>query len=172
MKETPLPGKLTLFLGCRAGGRHYRPRDQQPQRARRSPPKALGPAARRPRAGPRSLGRGHGRSAGRHQRVAGAGTTRGRSRSAGNAHRPRGGSRWSLSCAATSARPPRSWASGRPAWRSASPSTPRRRRSRWHADDAGGARGGGGGRWRWRNRGARTTRWIKCRKPSTGCAPW
>jgi hypothetical protein len=26
--------------------------------------------------------------------------------------------------------------------------------------------------WRWRNRGARTTRWIKCRKPSTGCAPW
>jgi hypothetical protein len=28
------------------------------------------------------------------------------------------------------------------------------------------------GRWRWRNRGARTTRWIKCRKPSSGCAPW
>jgi hypothetical protein len=26
--------------------------------------------------------------------------------------------------------------------------------------------------WRWRNRGARTTRWIKCRKPSTACAPW
>jgi hypothetical protein len=24
--------------------------------------------------------------------------------------------------------------------------------------------------WRWRNRGARTTRRIRCRKPSTGCA--
>ena len=26
--------------------------------------------------------------------------------------------------------------------------------------------------WRWRNRGARTIRRIRCRKPSTGCAPW
>ena len=26
--------------------------------------------------------------------------------------------------------------------------------------------------WSWRNRGARTNRWIRCRKPSTGCAPW
>jgi hypothetical protein len=26
--------------------------------------------------------------------------------------------------------------------------------------------------WRRRNRGARTTRWIRCRKPSTGCSPW
>ena len=25
--------------------------------------------------------------------------------------------------------------------------------------------------WRWRNCGARMTRWIRCRKPSTGCAP-
>jgi hypothetical protein len=30
----------------------------------------------------------------------------------------------------------------------------------------------GEGRWRWRNRGARTTRWIRCHTPSTGCAPW
>jgi hypothetical protein len=26
--------------------------------------------------------------------------------------------------------------------------------------------------WRWRNRGARTTRWSRCRSPSTGCTPW
>jgi hypothetical protein len=26
--------------------------------------------------------------------------------------------------------------------------------------------------WRSTNREARTTRWIRCRKPSTGCAPW
>ena len=42
-----------------------------------------------------------------------------------------GGSRWSRNSAATSARPPRNWASGRPASRSPGPSTPRRRRSRW-----------------------------------------
>ena len=28
------------------------------------------------------------------------------------------------------------------------------------------------GRWSWRNREGRTTRWIRCRKPSIGCAPW
>ena len=26
--------------------------------------------------------------------------------------------------------------------------------------------------WSWRTRDGRTTRWIKCRKNSTGCAPW
>jgi hypothetical protein len=37
---------------------------------------------------------------------------------------------------------------------------PRRRSRRWNARRSS-----------WRNRGARTTRWIKCRKPSTGSAP-
>ena len=41
-----------------------------------------------------------------------------------------------------------------------------------HAADQPGVGLAGEEGWRWRNREGRTTRWIKCRKPSTGCAPW
>src|ERR1035437_2308866 len=40
-------------------------------------------------------------------------------------------------------------------------SRPGRRPRRWNAR-----------RSNWRNREGRTTRWTRCRRPSTGCAPW
>jgi len=43
-------------------------------------------------------------------------------------------------------------------WIAAIDLLPGRRSRRWNAR-----------RWRWRNREARMTRWIRCRKPSTGC---
>jgi hypothetical protein len=78
-----------------------------------------------------ATGRGHGRRPRGRQRPALPGLQGEGSDHARSIASPRACSRWSPNCAATSARPPRSSSSGRPASRSASPSTPRRRRSPW-----------------------------------------
>jgi hypothetical protein len=62
--------------------------------------------------------------------VCSAGTTKGKKPLGWSPASTPAWSRWSPNSAATSGRPPRSWASGRRTARSASPSTPRRRRSR------------------------------------------
>jgi hypothetical protein len=66
-RRAPICGFATALMAPRATGstfgRHHRPRNLRPQRAPRGPPRALGPAARRPGADPGAR-RGHGRSAG------------------------------------------------------------------------------------------------------------
>jgi hypothetical protein len=91
-----------------------RPRNPQPQLPRRGAPKALGPAARRPRPDLAAAGRGDGRSARRRQRVAGARLQGQESRPAGDAHDP--GVVSLLAELLVSGRPPRNWSGGRRVW--------------------------------------------------------
>jgi hypothetical protein len=98
--------------------------------ARHGEPAQVFPANAAPADGrPRMAGViGYGRHPRRRQRVAGA-RLQGEGRSAGDAHRPKGGLAGCRTARPRAGRPPRNWARGRPAARSAGPSSPRRRRS-------------------------------------------